>query len=122
MRKKGLTFGIKEINPFDKVQSYEICITCKGNGYFANAEELQATDPLKLCQHCDGNGYLEPINTSHGSIIVSILTKLKEFSFIVRKVLSKKIIMKFLPKLFFVKDESFDYAEKIEYLLKQANK
>ena len=51
-----------------------------------------------------------------------IIRKLKEFSFVVRKVLSKKIIMKFLPKLFFVKDESFDYAEKIEYLLKQANK
>ena len=48
--------------------------------------------------------------------------KLKEFSFVVRKVLSKKIIMKFLPKLFFVKDESFDYAEKIENLIKQANK
>ena len=31
-----------------------------------------------------------------------IINKLKEFSFIVRKVLSKKIIMKFLPKLFFV--------------------
>ena len=51
-----------------------------------------------------------------------IIGKLTEFSFIVRKVLSKKIIMKFLPKLFFVKDESFDYAEKIENLLKQANK
>ena len=51
-----------------------------------------------------------------------IIYKLKEFSFVVRKVLSKKIIMKFLPKLFFVKDESFDYAEKIENLIKQANK
>ena len=51
-----------------------------------------------------------------------IVLKLKEFSFIVRKVLSKKIVMKFLPKLFFVKDESFDYAEKIENLIKQANK
>ena len=51
-----------------------------------------------------------------------IVKKLKEFSFIVRKVLSKKVIMKFLPKLFFVKDESFDYAEKIENLIKQANK
>ena len=51
-----------------------------------------------------------------------IIGKLKEFSFIIRKVLSKKIIMKFLPKLFFVKDESFDYAEKIENLIKQANK
>ena len=51
-----------------------------------------------------------------------IVGKLKEFSFIVRKVLSKKIIMKYLPKLFFVKDESFDYAEKIENLIKQVNK
>ena len=48
--------------------------------------------------------------------------KLKEFSFVIRKVLSKKIVMKFLPKLYFVKDESFDYAEKIENLIKQTNK
>ena len=52
----------------------------------------------------------------------TIVRKLKEFSFIIRKVLSKKVIMKFLPKLFFVKDESFDYAEKIENLIKQTNK
>ncbi len=51
-----------------------------------------------------------------------IIEKLKEFSFIIRKVLSKKIVMKFLPKLFFVKDDSFDYAEKIENLIKQTNK
>ena len=51
-----------------------------------------------------------------------IIEKLKEFSFIIRKVLSKKIVMKFLPKLYFVKDNSFDYAEKIENLIKQTNK
>ncbi len=51
-----------------------------------------------------------------------IIEKLKISSFMIRKVLSKKIIMKFLPKLFFVKDDSFDYAEKIEYLIKQTNK
>ena len=50
------------------------------------------------------------------------IEKLKMSSFMIRKVLSKKIIMKFLPKLFFVKDESFDYAEKIENLIKQTNK
>ena len=48
--------------------------------------------------------------------------KLKEFSFVIRKVLSKKVVMKFLPKIFFVKDESFDYAEKIENLIKQTYK
>jgi ribosome-binding factor A len=50
------------------------------------------------------------------------IDKLKEFSFVIRKVLSKKITMKFLPKLLFVKDESFDYAEKIENLIKQTNR
>ena len=51
-----------------------------------------------------------------------VIDKLKEFSFVVRKVLSKKITIKFLPKLLFVKDESFDYAEKIENLIKQTHR
>ena len=51
-----------------------------------------------------------------------IIEKLEEFSFVIRKVLSKKIVMKFLPELYFVKDNSFDYAEKIENLIKQTNK
>ena len=50
------------------------------------------------------------------------IDKLKEFSFVIRKTLSKKISMKFLPKLLFVKDESFDYAEKIENLIKETHK
>ncbi len=48
--------------------------------------------------------------------------KLKKYSFLIRKTLSKKIIMKFLPKILFAKDDSFDYAEKIENLIKQTNK
>ena len=39
-----------------------------------------------------------------------------------RKILSQKVVMKFLPKLLFRKDESFEYAEKIENLIKQTNK
>ena len=63
--------------------------------------------------------YVMPLGGKNAEEIVE---KLKEFSFIIRKVLSKKIVMKFLPKLYFVKDESFDYAEKIESLIKQTNK
>ncbi len=48
--------------------------------------------------------------------------KLKKYSFLIRKTLSKKIMMKFLPKILFAKDDSFDYAEKIENLIKQTNK
>ena len=51
-----------------------------------------------------------------------IIEKLKISSFIIRKVLSKKIMVKFMPKIFFVNDDSFDYAEKIENLIKQTNK
>ena len=51
-----------------------------------------------------------------------IVDKLKEFSFVIRKVLSKKIMVKFMPKLFFVNDDSFDYAEKIENLIRQTQK
>ena len=51
-----------------------------------------------------------------------VIEKLKEFSFVIRKVLSKKIMIKFLPKLFFVNDDSFDYAEKVENLIRQTQK
>ena len=50
------------------------------------------------------------------------IQKLKENSFLIRKILSQKVITKFLPKLLFKKDESFEYAEKIENLIKQSNK
>tara|TARA_B100001173_G_C15724269_1_gene435732 strand:+ start:162 stop:530 length:369 start_codon:yes stop_codon:yes gene_type:complete len=50
------------------------------------------------------------------------IEKLKQYSFLIRKTLSKKIIIKFLPKILFAKDESFEYAEKIENLIKQTNK
>ena len=49
---------------------------------------------------------------------VDILT---QSSHLIRKALSKKIDMKFLPKVSFVGDKSFDYAEKIEKLI-QKNK
>ena len=51
-----------------------------------------------------------------------VIDKLKEFSFVIRKVLSKKIMVKFMPKLFFVNDDSFEYAEKIENLIRQTQK
>ena len=48
--------------------------------------------------------------------------ELAEVKQTVRKILSQKVAMKFLPKLLFRKDESFEYAEKIENLIKQTNK
>ena len=48
-----------------------------------------------------------------------IVDKLTEFSHLVRKALSKKVDMKFLPKVSFIADQSFDYAEKIEKLIQE---
>ena len=47
------------------------------------------------------------------------VTVLQEFSKRIRKVLSTKVDMKFLPKVHFVSDKSFDYAEKIERLIEK---
>ena len=62
--------------------------------------------------------YVIPLGGKDTENVVNVLTK---FSHLIRKVLSKKIDMKFLPKVSFVSDKSFDYAEKIEKLI-QANK
>ena len=45
--------------------------------------------------------------------------KLTEFSYLIRKALSKKIDMKFLPRVSFIGDKSFDYADRIEKLIQQ---
>ena len=66
----------------------------------------------------NAKAYVIPLGGKDTENAVNILTK---FSHRIRKVLSKKIDMKFLPKVYFVGDKSFDYAEKIEKLI-QKNK
>ena len=58
--------------------------------------------------------YVRPLGGKDTDKAVSVLT---EFSYLIRKALSKKIDMKFLPRVSFVGDKSFDYAEKIEKLI-----
>ena len=60
--------------------------------------------------------YVVPLGGKDAKKIVSILT---EYSHLVRKALSKKLDIKFLPRLAFVEDNSFEYAEKIERLIKK---
>ncbi len=76
--------------------------------------EVRMSPDLKTAK-----AFVLPLGGKNANEIIDIL---KDFSFLVRKVLSKKISMKFLPKLLFVKDESFDYAEKIENLIKKTNR
>ena len=63
----------------------------------------------------NAKAYIIPLGGKDTEKAVNVLT---EFSHIIRKVLSKKINMKFMPKVNFVGDKSFDYAEKIEKLIK----
>jgi len=60
--------------------------------------------------------YVIPLGGKDTENTVNILT---EFSYLIRKALSKKIDLKFLPKVSFVGDKSFDYAEKIEKLIQE---
>ena len=66
----------------------------------------------------NARAYVIPLGGKDAENTVSVLT---QFSHLIRKALSKKIDMKFLPKVSFVSDKSFDYAEKIEKLI-QKNK
>ena len=64
----------------------------------------------------NAKAYVIPLGGKNTDEAVDVLT---EFSHLIRKALSKKIDMKFLPKVYFVGDKSFDYAEKIEKLIQQ---
>ena len=76
--------------------------------------EVKMSPDLKVAK-----AYVIPLGGKNAEETVE---KLKKYSFLIRKTLSKKIITKFLPKILFAKDDSFDYAEKIENLIKQTNK
>tara|TARA_B100001123_G_scaffold135172_1_gene156782 strand:+ start:1083 stop:1451 length:369 start_codon:yes stop_codon:yes gene_type:complete len=64
----------------------------------------------------NARAYVIPLGGKDAEKTVDILT---EFSHLIRKALAKKIDVKFLPKVSFVNDTSFDYAEKIEKLIQE---
>jgi len=64
----------------------------------------------------NAKAYVIPLGGKDTDKAVSLLT---EFSHQIRKALSKKVDMKFLPKVYFVGDKSFDYAERIEKLIQE---
>ena len=76
--------------------------------------EVRMSQDLKIAK-----AYVLPLGGKDAEEIILVL---KEYSFLIRKILSQKVVMKFLPKILFKKDESFEYAEKIENLIKQTNK
>ena len=83
------------------------------NSKFITVTEVRMTPDLKTARV-----YVIPLGGIDTKEIVKILT---EYSHLVRRALSKRLDVKFLPKLTFVEDNSFDYAEKIERLIKKNN-
>ena len=81
------------------------------NSKLITVTEVRMTPDLKTARV-----YVIPLGGIDTKETVRILT---ENSHIVRKALSKRLDIKFLPKLTFVEDNSFEYAEKIERIIKK---
>ena len=81
------------------------------NSKLVTVTEVRMTPDLKTARV-----YVIPLGGKDTKETVRVLT---EYSHIVRKALSKKLDIKFLPKLTFVEDNSFEYAEKIEKIIKE---
>ena len=79
------------------------------NSKLITVTEVRMTPDLKTARV-----YVIPLGGIDTKETVKILT---EYSHLVRRALSKRLDLKFLPKLTFVEDNSFEYAEKIEKII-----
>ena len=81
------------------------------NSKLITVTEVRMTPDLKTARV-----YVIPLGGKGTKETVRILT---EYSHLVRRALSKRLDIKFLPKLTFVEDNSFEYAEKIEKIIRK---
>ena len=81
------------------------------NSKVITVTEVRMTPDLKTARV-----YVIPLGGVDTKETVRILT---EYTHLVRRALSKRLDIKFLPKLIFVEDNSFEYAEKIEKIIKK---
>ena len=81
------------------------------NSKIITVTEVRMTPDLKTAR-----AYVIPLGGIDTKETVRILT---EYSHLVRRALSKRLDIKYLPKLTFVEDNSFEYAEKIEKIIKK---
>ena len=79
------------------------------NSKYITVTEVRMTPDLKTARV-----YVIPLG---GFEMKEIVVTLTDNAHLVRKALSKKLNLKFLPKLVFIEDRSFEYAEKIEKLI-----
>ena len=84
------------------------------NSKLITVTEVRMTPDLKTARV-----YVIPLGGNDTKETVRILT---ENTHLVRRALSKRLDIKFLPKLNFVEDNSFEYAEKIEKIIRKIRK
>ena len=120
MTKLGKPVTQRQLRVGEMIKQAVSLIFIRGEAKIPNLEtniitvtEVRMSPDLKSAK-----AYVLPLGGKDTKVIIDILT---EFSYKVRKALSKRIEMKFLPKILFIEDQSFDYAEKIEKLIKQTN-
>ena len=111
-KKNGRTLSQRQLRVGEMIKQALGNIFMRGEAKLPNIEtsnitvtEVRMSPDLKTAK-----AFVLPLGGKNANEIIDIL---KEFSFIVRKT---------LPKLLFVKDESFEYAEKIENLIKKTNR
>ena len=81
------------------------------NSKLITVTEVRMTPDLKTARV-----YVIPLGGIETKETVRILT---QNSHLVRRALSKRLDIKFLPKLTFIEDNSFEYAEKIEKIIRK---
>ena len=81
------------------------------NSRLITVTEVRMTPDLKTARV-----YVIPLG---GIDLKETVRTLTEYAHLVRRALSKRLDIKFLPKLTFVEDNSFEYAEKIERIIKK---
>ena len=81
------------------------------NSKLITVTEVRMTPDLKTARV-----YVIPLGGVDTKETVRILT---ENAHLVRRALSKRLDIKFLPKLTFIEDNSFEYAEKIEKIIRK---
>ena len=119
-RNYGSKFSQRQLRVGEMIKQSLGQIFLRGEAKVPNLEtnKITVTEVRMSPDLKNARAYIIPLGGEDAENILNLLTN---FSYLVRKALSKKINLKFLPKISFINDNSFDYAEKIEKLIKQTH-
>ena len=119
-RNYGSKFSQRQLRVGEMIKQSLGQIFLRGEAKVPNLEtnKITVTEVRMSPDLKNARAYIIPLGGEDAESTLNLLTN---FSYLVRKALSKKIDLKFLPKVSFINDNSFDYAEKIEKLIKQTH-